>query len=95
MGAWVAQSVEHLPLAKVVIPGYWDQDPHCALCSEGTLLLPLPHPLHVNAWAPPLLFLPNKAFSIYLFICFFVYLFIYFEKKSESTHEQKEKETPH
>lgn len=41
MGAWVAQSVEHLPLAKVVIPGYWDQDPHCALCSEGTLLLPL------------------------------------------------------
>ena len=32
-GAWVAQSVKHLPLAQVIIPGCWDQDP-----SLGSLL---------------------------------------------------------
>ena len=31
-GTWVAQLVEHLPSAQVVIPGSWDQ----------VLLLPLP-----------------------------------------------------
>ena len=27
-GAWVAQSVKHLPLAQVMISGSWDQAPH-------------------------------------------------------------------
>ena len=32
-GAWVAQSVKHLPLAQVMISGSWDQSPHQAPCS--------------------------------------------------------------
>ena len=42
-GTWVAQSVEHLPLAQVMIPGSWD--PYSV---ENLLLLP---PLS----APPLM----------------------------------------
>ena len=38
-GAWVAQLVEHLPLALVVISGSWDQAPEL-----GSLLLPLSLP---------------------------------------------------
>ena len=38
----MAQSVKHLPLAQVVISGSWNQVPHWALCSAGSLLLPLP-----------------------------------------------------
>ena len=49
-GTWVAQSVKHLPLAQVMIPGSWDQAPHWAPFSEGSLLLPLPLPLPA---APP------------------------------------------
>ena len=30
-----------LPSAQVMIPGSWDQAPHRALCSAGSLLLPL------------------------------------------------------
>ena len=45
-GAWVAQSVKHLPSAQVMIPGSWDWAPHWAPCSGGTLLLPLPLFLH-------------------------------------------------
>jgi len=37
----VAQSVRHLPSARVVIPGSWDPAPHQAPCSAGSLLLPL------------------------------------------------------
>ena len=38
----MAQPVEHLPSALVVIPGSWGQVPHWAPCSAGSLLLPLP-----------------------------------------------------
>lgn len=44
-GAWVAQLVKNLPLAQVMIPGVlgsWDQAPHWAPCSAGSLHLPLP-----------------------------------------------------
>ena len=41
-GAWVAQSVNHLTLAQVMISGSWDLALHQAPCSEGSLLLPLP-----------------------------------------------------
>ena len=34
--------VKHLPLALVMIPGSWDPAQHQALCSVGSLLLPLP-----------------------------------------------------
>ena len=44
--ACVAQSVKHLPLAQIMIPGFWDGAPHQAPCSAGTLLLPL-LPAHV------------------------------------------------
>ena len=40
-GAWVTQSVKHLPSAQVMIPGSWDRAPHQAPCSAGRLLLPL------------------------------------------------------
>ena len=40
-GAWVAQSVKHLPLAQVMTPGSWDQVPHQAPRSAGSLLVPL------------------------------------------------------
>ena len=40
----VAQSVQHLPSAQVMIPGSWSQAPHRAPCSVGSLLLPLPLP---------------------------------------------------
>jgi len=43
-GAWVAQMVKHLPLARVMIPESWDRAPHWAPCSTGSLLLPLPLP---------------------------------------------------
>ena len=43
-----AQSVKHLPSAQVMIPGSCDQAPGQALCSAGSLLLPLPLPA-----APP------------------------------------------
>ena len=33
-GTWVAQSVEHLPLALVMISGSWDRTPCWALLSE-------------------------------------------------------------
>ena len=36
--------VKHLPSAQVMIPEPWHQDPHQALCSAGSLLLPLPLP---------------------------------------------------
>ena len=47
-GAWVAPSVKHLPSTQVMIPGSWDRAPCKALCSAGSLLLPLPLPA-----APP------------------------------------------
>ena len=47
-GAWVAQLVKHLPSVQVMIPGSWDQAPHWAPCSVGSLLLPLPLP-HAHA----------------------------------------------
>ena len=37
----MAQSVNHLPLAQVMIPESWDQTPHGDPCSVGSLLLPL------------------------------------------------------
>ena len=43
-GHLVAQSVERLPLARVMIPGSWDQAPHWAFCSARSLLHPLPLP---------------------------------------------------
>ena len=40
-GTWVAQSVECLPLAQVMIPEAWDQALHQAPFLVGSLLLPL------------------------------------------------------
>ena len=40
--AWVAQTIKHLPLAQVMIPGPWNPAPHWGPCSAGSLLLPLP-----------------------------------------------------
>ena len=37
--AWVPQSVKHLPAAQVMIPESWDQVPHPAPCSVGSLLV--------------------------------------------------------
>jgi len=57
-GTWVAQSVEHLPSAHVMIPGSQEWAPPQAPCSVGSLLLPLPLP-----FPPPLvcsLCLSNK-----------------------------------
>uniref|UniRef100_A0A452U465 Integrator complex subunit 4 n=1 Tax=Ursus maritimus TaxID=29073 RepID=A0A452U465_URSMA len=43
---WMAQSVQRLPSAQVMISGSWNQVLHQALCSAGSLLsLPLP-PVH-------------------------------------------------
>ena len=53
-GTWVAQSVKHLPLAQVLIPGSWDRAPNLVLCSVESLLLPLLLPA-----APP-----TCAFSV-------------------------------
>jgi len=47
-GAWVAQSVKHLPSAQVTISGSWDRVLRWALCSAGSLLLPLP-PAHAHS----------------------------------------------
>ena len=44
-GTWVAQSVKHLPLVQVMIPGPWDGAPYQAPCSVGSRLLSLPLPL--------------------------------------------------
>ena len=41
-GAWVAQSVMHLPLARVMITESQDQAPQWDLCSAESLILPLP-----------------------------------------------------
>ena len=40
-GTWVAQWVKLLPSAQVMISRRWDQAPHQALRSVGSLLLPL------------------------------------------------------
>ena len=53
MGIWVAQWVKPLPSAQAMIAGSWDRAPHQALCSVGSLLLPLPAAL-------PNYFLPDK-----------------------------------
>ena len=45
LDTWVAQVVEHLPSAQVMIPQSWDEVPSQAPCSEGSLLLPLPSAL--------------------------------------------------
>ena len=50
-GAWVAQSVKHLPLAQVTILESQDLALHGAPYSAGSLFLPLP---------PPALCLSNK-----------------------------------
>ena len=48
-GTWVAQSVKHLPLAQVMIPGSWDPALHQAPLLLP-LLLPLPFlPTHVSS----------------------------------------------
>ena len=39
-GAWVAQLVKHLPSTQVMVSGSWDQVPHQAPFSAGSLLLP-------------------------------------------------------
>ena len=48
---WVAQSVKWLPSAWVMISGSWNHAPHWALCSMGSLLLPLPLPATLLACA--------------------------------------------
>ena len=44
----VAQSVEHLPWAQVLIQGPWDRILCRASCFLGSLLIPLPLPLSVS-----------------------------------------------
>ena len=63
-GAWVAQSVKHLPSAQVMILGSWDQVPHQAPCSAGSLLLSLPLPLLL-----PLLCSLSLSLSLFLSRC--------------------------
>ena len=46
-GTWVAQWIKHLPSARVMIPGFWNQASCLAPDSVGNLLLPLPLPLSV------------------------------------------------
>lgn len=55
----VAQSVKCLPSAQVIVPESWDTAPHWVLCSERSLLLPLPA-------AYPACVLSNKIFNIYM-----------------------------
>ena len=43
-GTWMAQLVEHLPLAQVMILGSWNGAPPQVSCSVGSLLLPFPLP---------------------------------------------------
>ena len=50
-GAWVAQSVKHLPSLQVMISGSWNQALCQAPCSAGSLLLPLMLPLLVQLHA--------------------------------------------
>ena len=54
-GAWVAQSVTHLPLAQVMILWSWDRAlhgaSHLAPCSAGSMLLPLPMPAALSSCA--------------------------------------------
>ena len=47
--SWVAQVVERLPSAQVMMLGSWDRAPHQGPCMEKSLLisLPLPFPLLV------------------------------------------------
>ena len=54
---WVAQSVEHLPLAQVMISVSSDWVPSRAPCSAGSLLLPLPLPV-----SPHMIFLSQINF---------------------------------
>ena len=48
-GAWVAWSVKCLLLAQGIIPGSGDWTPSWALCSAGSLLLPLSATPHACA----------------------------------------------
>ena len=45
VGAWVARSVEHLPLAQVMILGVLGSSPTSGSVLSGSLLVPLPLPL--------------------------------------------------
>ena len=56
----MAQWVKCLPLAQVMILGFRDGALHLAPCSAGSLLLPLPLPLH------PWLVLSLSLFSLIL-----------------------------
>ena len=52
LGAWVAQSVKHLPSAQIMISGSWDQVLYQAPYSMESLLLSLPlhnYPQHFCA----------------------------------------------
>ena len=60
-GAWVAQSVKHLPSDQVMISGSWGQALHQALHSVRNLLLSLPLALPSSSCLLPLfLSLVNK-----------------------------------
>ena len=54
-----------LPSAQVMIPESWDRAPHQALCSAGSLLLPLPPPLPT---AHALLLSPSQINKYNLFL---------------------------
>ena len=41
-GTWLARLVKHVPLAQVMISGFWDGAPCQAPCLAGSMLLPLP-----------------------------------------------------
>ena len=51
-GAWVAHRVKPLPSAQLMISGTWDQAPHRALCSAGSLLPSLSLPVSLPTYDP-------------------------------------------
>ena len=74
-GSWVGQSIKDVPLAQVMMPGFWDQALHQAPHWVGTLHLLLPLPSDPLACVLCTVFLCqiNKIFTFYFFKILFIY----------------------